>query len=276
MIELPESRCLANQFSKILKGKTVQNVTANKSPHKFAFFHGEPAEYHARLAGKTVSGADAFGGVAELQFEDLKLAFYDGVNVRYYTEGDVIPQKHQLHIEFADFSSIICTIQMYGFIALMDKNNEEGHYAGSKYKIKPLQPEFDEPYFDGLIKNAKPTLSAKAFLATEQRIPGLGNGVLQDILFNARIHPKRKLRTLSDVEKEAMYKSINQTLSEMTAGGGRDTEKNIYGADGGYKTKLSAKTINSPCVVCAGTIVREAYMGGNIYFCPICQKPPEK
>lgn|GEM_PF-2077218 len=30
----------------------------------------------------------------------------------------------------------------------------------------------------------------KAFLATEQRIPGLGNGVLQDILWTARIHPK--------------------------------------------------------------------------------------
>jgi hypothetical protein len=30
-------------------------------------------------------------------------------------------------------------------------------------------------------------LSLKALLATEQRIPGLGNGVLQDILFKARM-----------------------------------------------------------------------------------------
>jgi formamidopyrimidine-DNA glycosylase len=43
-------------------------------------------------------------------------------------------------------------------------------------------------------------LSAKAFLATEQRIPGLGNGVLQDILFTAGIHPKRKMAAISEEE----------------------------------------------------------------------------
>ena len=276
MLELPESRCLANQFSEILKSKTVQNVTVNKSPHKFAFFHGDPAEYHLRLAGKTITGSDSFGGIAELHLEDMKLAFYDGTNIRYYCEGDLLPQKHQLHIEFTDLTSITCSIQMYGFIALMDKNEEDGHYKSSKYKIKPLQPEFDENYFDNLLKNTKQNLSAKALLATEQRIPGLGNGVLQDILFNAKVHPKRKLQTLSDSEKQAIYKSVNRTLSEMIAGGGRDTEKDIFGVDGGYKTKLSSKTKNTPCPVCGGAIIREAYMGGNIYFCPNCQKPPVK
>ena len=38
----------------------------------------------------------------------------------------------------------------------------------------------DHTCFFGLLDSAKPNLSAKAFLATKQRIPGLGNGVLQD------------------------------------------------------------------------------------------------
>jgi len=276
MIELPESRHLADQFSEVLKGKTIQNVTANKSPHKLAWFHGDPAGYHALLAGKTVTGSDAFGGMAELQFEDMKLVFCDGTNIRYYCEGDVLPQRHQLLIEFDDFTSIACSVQMYGAMWLLDKNEEEWYYKSSKCKIKPLQPEFDEKYFDSLVKDAKQNLSAKAFLATEQRIPGLGNGVLQDILFNARVHPRRKLESLSDSEKQTIYKSVNQTLSAMTAGDGRDTEKDLYGVDGGYKTKLSAKTKNSPCPVCGGAITHEAYLGGNIYFCPNCQKPPVK
>ena len=276
MIELPESKHLADQFLEILKGKTVQNVTVNKSPHKFAWFHGDPAGYHALIAGKKVTGSDSFGGMAELQIDDMKLVFCDGANIRYYCEGDVLPSKHQLYIEFDDFTSIICSVQMYGAMWLLDKNEEEGYYKSSKYKIKPLQPEFDENYFDGLMKNAKQTLTAKAFLATEQRIPGLGNGVLQDILFNAKIHPKRKIESLSDSEKQALYNSVNHTLSEMTAGGGRDTEKDLFRVDGGYKTKLSAKTKNAPCPVCGGAITREAYLGGNIYFCPNCQKPPVK
>lgn len=38
---------------------------------------------------------------------------------------------------------------------------------------------------------AKLKLTAKTFLAAEQRIPGLGNGVLQGILFQACIYLKR-------------------------------------------------------------------------------------
>jgi formamidopyrimidine-DNA glycosylase len=275
MIELPESKNLADQFTERLKGKKILNVYANKSPHKFAWFHGDPARYHALISGRTVTGADSFGGMAELQIEDYKLVFFDGTNIRYYGEGEILPQKHQLHIEFDDFTSVTCSVQMYGAMLLLNKNEEHGHYKSSKYKIKPLQPEFDENYFDSLLKNAKQKLSVKAFLATEQRIPGLGNGVLQDILFNAKVHPKRKLETLSDSEKQAIYNSVTQTLSEMTAGDGRDTEGFIR-CNGGYKTKLAAKTKNEPCLVCGGAIIQEAYLGGNIYFCPGCQKASVK
>jgi len=272
MIELPESKCLADQFMGTLKSKKVINVVVNKSPHKFAFYQGDPAEYPSQLVGKTVTGSDAFGGLAELQFEDVKLVFFDGLNIRYNYANDSVPEKHQMYIEFNDSTSLTCSVQMYGGILLLDKNEDNGHYKSSKYKIKPLQPEFNESYFDNLMKNAKQNLSAKAFLATEQRIPGLGNGVLQDILFNAKIHPRKKIETLSDNEKQAMYKSVVQTILEMTASGGRDTEKDIFGINGGYKTKLSAKTKNDPCPVCENAIIREAYLGGNIYYCPVCQK----
>ena len=272
MIELPESRCLADQLIKILKGKTILNVTVNKSPHKFVFFHGDPEGYYAKLAGKTVTGSDAFGGMAELQCEDLNLVFFDGINIRYHYAGDPIPDKHQLHIEFDDSTSITGSVQMYGGILALEKNEEHGFYNSSKYKIKPLQSEFTESYFDNLMKNSKQNLSAKAFLATEQRIPGLGNGVLQDILFNAKINPRRKIETLSDNEKQILYNSVIQTLAEMTAGSGRDTEKDIFGVNGGYITKLSAKTKDKPCPVCGNAITREAYLGGNVYYCTTCQK----
>jgi len=39
-----------------------------------------------------------------------------------------------------------------------------------------------------------------------------------------------------------------------------------------YKTILSANTLKYPCPACGNGLVREAYLGGNIYFCPDCQK----
>ena len=114
-------------------------------------------------------------------------------------------------------------------------------------------------------------LSAKAFLATEQRIPGLGNGTLQDILFNARVHPKRKVESLSEAEKRAVFDSVKVTLAQMTAQGGRDTETDIFGQPGGYATKCSKHTVDKPCAVCGTPIVKQSYMGGSVYFCPTCQ-----
>ena len=115
-------------------------------------------------------------------------------------------------------------------------------------------------------------------MATEQRIPGLGNGVLQDILFKSRIHPKRRLATLGDAELGRMYSSVKSTLRDMADRGGRDTEKDLLGKPGGYKTLLSKNTFAEPCPGCGGAIVKEAYLGGAVYYCPVghAKKPPKK
>jgi len=272
MIEFPESRHLAAQIQENLLGKTVQNVTTNKSPHKFAWFHGDPAEYHGKLAGKAISGTNAYGGMPEIVLGDARLVFCDGTNLRYFAPGAKLPDKHQMHIEFEDGASLVCSVQMYGAMFLMDgSDDDEGYYLTAKTKISPLSEKNTEAYFFELMNGVKQNYSVKAFLATEQRYPGLGNGVLQDILFNARMNPRRKLETLAQREKEAVYQSLKQTLSAMTAAGGRDTEKDIFGQPGGYKTMLSAKTLQYPCPVCGGGLVREAYLGGNVYYCPVCQ-----
>lgn len=59
---------------------------------------------------------------------------------------------------------------------------------------------------------------------------------------------------------------------EMTLCGGRDTEKDIYGSSGSYKTKMSKKTLNQPCLHCGDSIVKKNYLGGSIYYCETCQR----
>lgn len=114
-------------------------------------------------------------------------------------------------------------------------------------------------------------MSVKALLATEQRIPGLGNGVLQDILYQAGIHPKRKLDTFVEKDIRKIYESIRTVLGEMVEQGGRDTEKDFYGNEGNYITYLSKKTYLTPCPKCGYEISKAAYMGGTVYYCEKCQ-----
>ncbi|HCO73258.1 MAG TPA: endonuclease VIII, partial [Clostridium sp.] len=90
-------------------------------------------------------------------------------------------------------------------------------------------------------------------------------------LWNAKIHPKRKIDTLKEENKEVLYSSIKTVLSKMTELGGRDTEKDLYGNKGGYKTMMSKNNVGSTCVSCGGVIKKENYLGGSIYYCENCQ-----
>jgi|GEM_PF-63296 len=222
MIEIPEAATLAQQISRTLSGKTIENVAAAASPHKFAWFQGDPAEYPGLLRGRHVDGALAFGGLVELALSGCRIVFGDGVVLRYYPALENAPAKHQLCLAFTDNTALVCTVQMYGGMWAVRDGEDPGFCHGdAKEKPSPLSRAFDEVYFASLRGADTEKLSVKAFLATGQRIPGLGNGVLQDILWNARIHPKRKLGALSAGEFDALYRSVKNTLAEMTALGGR-------------------------------------------------------
>jgi len=273
MIEIPEAENLSRQLAETVSGKRIAGVVAGLSPHKFAWYHGDPKDYDGLLHGKIIDTAVARGGMVEIKANDAVLLFSDGVILRFHARNEQRPQKHQLLIEFDDGTGISASIQMYGGLWCFKQGEfHNPYYDTARSKPSPLSDEFDRDYFDRLITASDvQKLSAKAFLATEQRIPGLGNGVLQDILYNAKIHPKKKVNTLSDKDKEVLFSSIKDTLSTMASQGGRDTELDIFGHPGGYKTMLSKNTVNKPCPICGTIIRKEAYMGGSIYFCERCQ-----
>lgn len=270
MLEFPEVLTLSSQLSKEVCGKTVQEVLPPVKRHKFCWYEGDPADYGSRLNGARVLSSYGFGIYAALGFDNgCELCWNDGVNVRL-ADSSALPGTYQLAITFSDGSALVFTVAMYGGIILHSGNYENEYYLKSLNSISPLSPEFPT-YFQKTFSKSKPGLSVKAFLATEQRFPGIGNGVLQDILFQSGLHPKRKLSTLSEQEQTKLCRNITAVLTEMTECGGRDTEKDLYGKAGGYRTKMSKLSYSAPCPVCGGTIKKEAYLGGSVYYCPHCQ-----
>lgn len=273
MLELPEVTVFKDQANKLLAGKVITEVFPPTNLHKFAFFNGDPLAYKDLLTGRKILSANGKGMFINIVMDnDTVITLGDGVNTEYGEPSSDLPKKYQLLLTFDDESFLVFTIAMYGMIYAFKGEFDNKYYTKSMESISPLSEEFDRAYFEKLFANEKKDISAKAFLASEQRIPGVGNGVLQDILFNAKINPKRKIFSLSDEEKENIFRSLKSTLKEMTDKGGRDTEKDIYGNKGGYKTILSKNTYKDPCPACGGIIVKEAYMGGSVYYCPTCQK----
>lgn len=272
MLEWPECRVVAAQLNDTVKGKRVKYVTAGAVPHRFAFYYGDPALYPEHLCGRVLGEARAIGGQIEVEAEEYRLLFGDGVNIRYLEAGEKRPAKHQLFIEFEDGSALVCVVQMYGGMwVFRDGENDNPYYLAARQAVSPLSEEFSWDYFESLAASVKQNLSLKAFLATEQRIPGVGNGVLQDILYHAGLHPQKKMEKVSEEERRSLFYSLKATLNEMTEQGGRNTEKDLFGNFGGYQTILSSKTLQEPCMKCGGMITKKSFLGGSVYFCPVCQ-----
>lgn len=271
MIELPEAAVIAGQITETLRGKRIARAVADASPHKFAWYTGDPREYNARLAGKAIGAGAGVGGNIEFGAGDMVLSI--SAPVRYHLAGEKRPAKHQLLIEFDDGTAISSSAQMWGGFFCFPQGGEAGFpdAAIARTKPSPLTDAFDRAYFGTLFDANTPKLSAKAFLATEQRIPGLGNGVLQDILWSVHIHPKRKMGDLADEDFDAMYEAVKRVLARMAGEGGRDTERDLFGRPGGYQTVLSKNTVDGPCPWCGSIRCKEPYLGGAIYFCPGCQ-----
>jgi formamidopyrimidine-DNA glycosylase len=274
MNELPEVLNLAEQINKTIYGKRISVVTAAHTPHKLAWYYGEPSQFSNLLAGKTIGKATAYGGLVEIKAGNANILLGEGGNIRFHKNNEPHPVKHQLLIEFEDGTALSDSVQMYGGMGAFPEGKlENKYYKAAKEKPSPFSPLFDEKYFNLMAGSPEvQKLSLKALLATEQRIPGLGNGVLQDILFSARMHPKKKVNTLSGQDKKLLFDSVKNTLAAMLAGGGRDIESDLFGHPGGYKSILCKSTVNKPCPVCRTNIKKEAYLGGSIYYCPKCQE----
>lgn len=272
MIELPEATVIARQVTETLCGKRIACAVANASPHKFAWYTGDPAAYDSLLAGKVIGAGRALGGNIEFEAGDRVLSV--SAPIRYHGRGEPRPAKHQLLVEFDDGTAISSCAQMWGGFLCFPVGGEAGFPDAdlARKKPSPLTDAFDRAYFQDLLDGVDPKLSAKAFLATEQRIPGLGNGVLQDILWTARLHPKRKLSECAEMQFDALFEAVKSVLARMTAEGGRDTERDLFGRAGGYVTVLSKNTVDKPCPACGAPICKEPYLGGAIYYCPACQR----
>ena len=132
--------------------------------------------------------------------------------IEYYTNNlmttlIVTKMMRDYHVNNIVFSS---SATVYGCLLYTSE-----YYLKSLEKISPISSQFTYSYFMSILESLKPTMSIKAFLATEQRFPGIGNGVLQDILWEASLHPKRKVNSLSKQESQQLFKAIQNILGEM-------------------------------------------------------------
>jgi formamidopyrimidine-DNA glycosylase len=114
--------------------------------------------------------------------------------------------------------------------------------------------------------------SVKYFIISDPGVLGIGNGCLQDILFRAKIDPRRKASSLDTAERQALHLAIRETLQLAVDQGGRSSERDLFNRPGSYHRLMDGETAGRPCTVCGATIAKISFQGGAVYLCPSCQK----
>ncbi len=279
MFEIPEYLTIATQMAACLPGKRVAAGTLGNSPHKFVWYNREPAEFASLVQGKTVGKAHARGKWLFVPLEPgYVLVFGEcGGKILLHESSSLLPRKHHLSLQFDDGSALSATTRMWGAMELF----EEGRELERKYikgmRPTPVDADFTVGYLSSLIAEAIAggNRSVKAILTQDQLIPGVGNAIAQDIMFKARLHPRRNLDSMGRDQVRALHKAIVTTIAEAIRMGGRSDEVDLHGKHGGYVRLMDAHAVGKPCPQCGESIQKMAYLGGACYFCPRCQKSEE-
>jgi formamidopyrimidine-DNA glycosylase len=275
VLELPEMAVIARQMKESLAGKRISTCICGHTPHKFAWYNHPVETFPDLLVGLRIQDVHSRGNylIASLD-SDRALVFGDvGGRIQLYPPGVEAPAKHQLLLGFGHGSLLAVVIVMWGSIQVLAQAEIMNLPYIVKRKIAPLEDEFTYEYFCRLVTEAAkgPKTSLKYMLVSEPGVAGIGNGCLQDILFNAGLHPRHPVISLTEDERQALYNSLRDTLRRMIDDGGRDNETNLFGKLGGYKRILGSHSVGKSCPRCDGIIEKAAYLGGTVYYCPVCQ-----
>ena len=276
MFELPEFLTLSKQFNQILSGKTIQSGSLGNSPHKFVWYNRSHAEFASLVAGKTLGQARAKGRWLFIPVEPGYVLLFGecGGRIAYHAPGVKLPEKYHLWLALEDGAHLTAFTQMWGAMELYEAGQEQERQYIKGMRPTPVEPEFTFDYFTCLIDEllAGEKRSVKSLLTQEQTIPGLGNAIAQDILFNAGLHPKRALADLNLPQRKSLYGAIVTTVKQVIGLGGRYDETDLFGQPGGYVRKMDNKAAGGPCPECRAKVEKIQYLGGACYFCPRCQE----
>ncbi len=271
MPEAPEIASRSAEMNTALKNKVIESVEVSQPK----CLNLSVEEFKAALVTGVIESVSYHGKWIMMNTSRgwLLLNLGMGGEILLVTR-DSLPAKYRLVLDFTDKTCL--TINFWWFGYAFHAKQEELFTIPMIARLGPNVLDLTQEDFKTLLENQKSKTRVKAFLLDQSKIAGIGNAYIHDILFLARLHPKRIVSSLSDAERTGLYNAIQGGLRPSLKKGGAFYETNLYGQKGGFSMEdiLIGYKEGNACPNC-GTPIEKIRTGSTSSFiCPTCQPDP--
>ena len=272
MPELPEVETIKEDLRKLVVGSEIERARVLD-----ASLVEQPSaqEFASRLEGVSITGARrrAKHLIVELDTGD-SLVFQLKIGGQLLLVPPVEePETDLMLVLDFDGDRRLFLRDETGFTRarLLDANELEERL--SPLGPEPFEEEFDAGYLLRAIGSRKAQI--KPLLLDQKVVSGIGNIYADEILYDARLHPRRKANTLTEGEWEALHAAIRSNLAAGVEHRGTTVRlyKDVLDRPGEHQNYLRVfEEHGQPCPGCEGEVVREKVSGRPSHFCPACQR----
>lgn len=268
MPELPDLLFINKYLQSNLVGRTITE-TSVKQPVTIRM--GIDKSFDAALQDRRVAGIELHGPFINFRMTDsvdLILNLMLMGRLQHQKLGEKSPGHICFSLHLDDTTRLhMCDEQKMAKAYVVAHGNFDAipKYTAQGTDIR--SPEFTIDLFRSLASTHS-RKQVRVFINDHTIMSSIGNAYADEILFDAKIHPKTFVYKLSPEEIDTLYHSIR---SVMDWGIAKVEEVN---APIHRKVREHMKVRNrkgEPCPQCGTTIRREGVRGHDVFFCPTCQ-----
>jgi len=277
-IELPEAKILADQMNRELKGKRIKNYRLQDCVklQRIGFINRDNKSFD-QLVDREVESVTSRGNSIHVKLDgEMNMILspeYDG-EIFYHSHEAAVPEKFHLKMDFSDSTALTVRFTSMGGMRVLKTSELMDSYVFKRdFNTEILSPTDEDFTFErfsrrlsGNNRALKPVLVGK-----DAVLVGLSNSAFQDIIYRAKLHPRRKASELNLNEQKALYNSVNLVLREKLRLNGKNQFLDLYQNQGNYISAMGPDMREKNCPVCECPIQELSLGGGKVFVCPKCQ-----
>jgi formamidopyrimidine-DNA glycosylase len=277
-IELPEAKILADQMSKELKGKRIKSYRLRDCGRlqKIGFMNRDNKPFD-QLVNREVESVTSRGNSIRVKLDEgmnMILNPEYGGEIFYHSHEATVPEKFHLKIDFSDKTALTVRFtSMGGMRVLKDAELMDSYVFKRDFNTETLSP-IDEDFtferFSRLLSENNRALKS-VLVGKDAVLVGLSNSAFQDIIYRAKLHPRRKTSELKLREQKALYNSVKLVLQERLRLNGKNQFLDLYQNQGRYISTMGPNMRRKNCPICESPIQELSLGGGKVFVCPKCQ-----